>query len=171
MTRSLPDLTDVCAWIAWVRLAAAPFALLEVAIERGNYPPGHEPWAWAVAAAFAAGAVVFFLLEHYEIHGTPGDVAALVLDTAVVTGFVVVYGFEPNSPVRQLFVLVTVEAALRYGPRGAAWALASAPALAIFEWRAADRLDVPFDLGHVVFPVGLQVLVGLIVGSLARRAT
>src|SRR5918996_5275312 len=42
-------------WIAWARAAAVPFVLLEVALERGNYPSGDERLAWALAAAFVAG--------------------------------------------------------------------------------------------------------------------
>ena len=166
-----PRLQETGDWVAWIRLAAAPFALLEVVIERGNYPAGDEPWAWVIAGVFAAGAVALFAANRRGL--APRAVAALGLgfDTAVVSAFVVLYGFEPSSPVRQLLVLVVAEAALRYGKRGAAWAVTSAPALAIFEWRAADRLDVPYDPGHVLFPLGLQVLVGLIVGALAERAS
>jgi hypothetical protein len=161
LTRSLPDL------IPWARLAAAPFALLEVAIERGNYPDGHEAWAWALAAGFAAGAVVLVVV--------PWRLPGLLLDAAAVSGFVVLYGFEPNSPARELFFLVVAEAALLYGLRGGLLLPpAAAPALAVFEWRAADRLDVPFDVGHVLAPLALQLAVGVIVGVLAgsraRRA-
>jgi hypothetical protein len=161
---------DPADWIAWIRLLAAPFALLEVAIERGNYPEGDEPWAWAIGATFAAGAVGLFLAHRRALAPRALAAAALVFDTAVVSAYVVLYGFEPGSPVRQLLILVVIEAALRYGRVGAAWAITSAPALAVFEWRASERLDVPYDPGHVVFPIGLQLLVGLIVGTLARRA-
>ena len=164
-----PRLRDEEDWIAWIRVAAAPFALLEVVIERGNYPPGHEAWAWSLGAAFSAGACALLLAHRRRVAGRLLAGLALLFDTAVVSGYVVLYGFEPSSPVRQLLVLVVAEAALRYGRRGAAWALASAPALAIFEWRASDRLDVPYDPGHVVFPIGLQLLVGLIIGALAER--
>jgi hypothetical protein len=169
LTRSLPDLADARDWIAPIRVVIAPFALLEVAIERGNYPPGHETWAWATAGVFVVGAVAFFLTDRRRGDGGAAAVAALVLDTAVVSAFVVIYGFEPGSPVRQLLVLVVVEAALRYGKRGAVWAVTSAPALAAFEWRVSDRLELPYDPGHVVFPIGIQLLIGLIVGSLAVR--
>ena len=180
MTTSLRDLArrergrldDTEAWIAWVRLLAVPFAFLEVAVERGNYPPGHEGWAWAVTAVFAVGGIGLFLASR-----RPGadsrpllGAVALVFDTAVVSAYAAIYAFEPGSPVRQLFFLVVIEAALRFGRRGGVlWPLASAPALAVFEWRQSDRLELPFDPGHVIFPIALQVLVGLIVGSLAAR--
>lgn len=166
----LPRLERTSDWVAWIRLAAAPFALVEVAIERGNYPAGHEPWAWAIATTFVVGAIGLFAAERSGVRPGTVEPLGLAFDTAVVSAFVVLYGFEPSSPVRQLLVLVVVEAALRYGKPGAAWCVASLPALVLFESRAADRLDAPYDPGHVIFPVGLQLLVGLIVGALAERA-
>lgn len=158
-----PELERPADWIAWVRLVAAPFVLLEVVIERGNYPDGHERWAWILAGAFALGAVALF-------RARGAAPLALAWDTALVSGFVVLYGFEPSSPAREFLLLVVVEAGLRYGKAGAAWCVASAPALALFEWRASDRLGVEYDPGHVLGPLGLQLLVGLIVGRLADRA-
>jgi hypothetical protein len=49
-------------------------------------------------------------------------------------------------------------------------ALATAPALAFFEWRQAERLGFhPFDAGHVLGPVALGLFVGIVVGVLVRR--
>jgi hypothetical protein len=169
LTRSHSNL-GTADWIAWIRLLAAPFALLEVAIERGNYPEGDERWAWAIGATFAAGAVALFLAHRHQLAPRALGAGAVAFDTVVVSAYVVLYGFEPNSPVRQLLVLVVVEAALRYGPVGALWSITSAPALAVFESRASDRLETSYDPGHVLFPIGLQLLVGLIVGTLARHA-
>ena len=154
--------TSPASWVPRIRLAAAPFALLEVTIERGNYPPGDEAWAWMLAGAFVVGALLLAL--------RPLRLAGLVFDLAVVSGFVVLYGFEPSSPVRELFFLTAVEAALLFRLPGAILApLAAAPALSIFEWRAAERLDVGLDPGHVVGPMGLQLVVGLLVAALAAR--
>jgi hypothetical protein len=145
--------------IRWARLVAVPLAVLEVAVEHGNYPDGDERWAWALAGAFAIGASLLFAF--------PVRLPALAFDTAIVSGFVVLYGFEPSSPVRELFVLVAVEAGLLYGTRGAVWIVISVPALGVFEWRAADHLDEPFDPGHVLTPLGIQLAVALTVGALA----
>lgn len=153
------------AWIAWVRLAAVPFVFLEVAIESGNYPPGDEAYAWALASAFAAGALL--LLLRFRERAAVG----LGFDWTVVSLWVALYSFEAGTPVRQLMLLPVVEAALRYGVRGGAlMPLASLPALAFFEWRQAIRLDLhPFDPGHIVGPAGVGLLVGLVVGGLVRR--
>ena len=80
------------------------------------------------------------------------------------------YAVEPGTPARDLLVLPAVEAGLRYGRRGALWALTTIPALAVFEWRLSSELDVPYDVGHAIFPVGLYLLVGLVVGALSDRA-
>lgn len=156
------------SWIAWVRLAAIPFVLMEIAVERGNYPPGYEGWAWGVAAVFAVGALSLFWTHR---RGLDAGLAAYVFDAAVVSAYVVIYSFEPSSPVRQLLFLPVMEAGLRWGRLGGLLSpLASAPALAVFEWKVSDRLGVPYDPGHVIFPVALQLLVGLIVGALSERA-
>lgn len=146
-----------------MRILAVPFALADVALE--EFPPGDGAWAWVLALSFAAGATALALARRAPAW------LALAFDLAIVSGFVCLYGFEPSSPVRQLFVLTALEGAVVLGRRGAvAAALASSPALAVFEWRAADRLDVPYDPGHVVGPVGIQLLVGLAAAVLATRS-
>lgn len=167
LQRVTDEMRTTASWIAWVRLAAVPFVLTEVAIERGNYPPGYERWAWVAAASFAVGAVSLFWTHR---RGLEAGLAAYAFDAAVVSAFVVIYSFEPGSPVRELLFLPVIEAALRWGRLGGVLSpLASAPALAIFEWKVSDRLGVPYDPGHVIFPVALQLLVGLIVGALSER--
>src|SRR5919106_2731568 len=96
------------AWIAWARLAAVPFVFLEVATESGNYPPGDEAYAWALASAFAAGTLVLLRFRDRAAMG-------LVFDWALVSAWVALYSFEAGTPVRQLLVLPVVEAALRFG--------------------------------------------------------
>jgi hypothetical protein len=149
-------------WIARARLAAVPFAVAEVLIERGNYPPGYERWAWTITAVLAVGAVAMLVVRI--------PLAGLLLDLLVVSSFVCVYSFEPSSPVRELFFLVTVEAGLLLGARAALLLPPlSVPALWFFELEASDRLSVPYDVGHVLGPMGLQLLVALVVGRLAAR--
>lgn len=146
-----------------MRLIAVPFALLEVLIERGNYPPGYERWAWLTTGVFAAGALVLF---RYRSLALP----ALLFDTAVASAYVLVYSFELGTPVRQLLLLPVLEAALRHGLRGGLlWPLAAVPALGLFEWLHGDRHDLPFDPGHVLGPLGIAVLLGLAVGLLVER--
>jgi hypothetical protein len=144
-------------WIAGVRLAAAPFALADVALE--EFPPGDQGPAWTIAGVFAAGSLA--------LAARPHRLAGIGLDIGVVSAFVVLYAFEGGTPVRLLLVLVVLEGALGYGAAGGALvALASVPALALFEWRSPFD---PYDLGHVLGPFGILLLVGLIVGRSSRR--
>ena len=151
-------------WIPWARLIAVPFAFAEVAVESGNYPPGYERWAWTTTAGFAVGAVVLRFVRQ--------PLAGVLFDLIIVSAFVCIYSFEPNSPVRALLLLPVIEAALCYGARGGlVLPLASAPALAFFEVKTSDRLGVDFDPGHVLGPIALQIVVGLVVGRLAAGRT
>lgn len=144
-----------------------PFAVVEVLLERGSYPPGDERLAWGITIAFAAGAAL--LLPARRRRGAA--LAGLVLDLAAVSAYVALYSFEAGTTVRQILVLPVVEGALLYGVRGGVLvALATAPALAFFEWRQAERLGLhPFDAGHVAGPVALALFLGIVVGALVRR--
>jgi hypothetical protein len=159
--------TARAGWIAWARLAAVPLVLFEVAVERGNYPDGDERVAWALAGGFAFAAALL-LLARGRGWAAP---AGLAVDAAFVSAFVALYSFEAGTTARQVLVLPVVEGALLYALRGGLLLpLASLPALAFFEWRQAERLDLhPFDPGHVVGPVGIQLLVGVVVGALVAR--
>jgi signal transduction histidine kinase len=176
LTPELKRLNETERWIAWVRLAAVPFAIVEVGLLSTDYPAGYENWAWATTTLLAVGAVVLFLLSR------PGAFArapraiglfGLVLDTAIVTAFVLIYQYEIGSPVNQLFVVLLVEAAVRYGFRGGLlMPLAIAPLLAVAEWWRETRFDNPplgYQPDHVVFPWGLLTLTGMIVGWLVDR--
>ncbi len=175
MTPELKRLNETERWIAWVRLAAVPFAIVEVGLLSTDYPPGYEKWAWATTALLSAGAALFYLLSR------PGAFAraprgiglfGLVLDTIIVSAFVLIYQYEIGSPVNQLFFVLLVEAAVRYGFRGGLlMPLAIAPLLAVAEWWRETHFDNPHDFqpDHVVFPWGLLTLTGMIVGWLVDR--
>jgi signal transduction histidine kinase len=164
-------------WIAWVRLAAVPFAIVEVGLVTREYPPGYEPWAWAATGALALGAVLLFLLSRSSAVSDAAvrriGVLALALDTAVISAFVLIYQFEIGSPVRQLFYVLLVEAAVRYGIRGGlGMPIVLVPMLALCEWWRVVKFDTPPDhyvLDHVVFPWGLLTITGMIVGWLVDR--
>jgi signal transduction histidine kinase len=176
MSPDLERLRETERWIAWVRLAAVPFAIVEVGALSTNYPPGYEGWAWTVTAALAVAAVLLFLLSRPGVFVRAPrriGVLALALDTAVVSSFVLIYQYEVGSPVNELFVVLLVEAAVRYGIRGGVlMPLAVAPILGFAEWWRETKFDNPpagYQVDHVVFPWGLLTLTGLIVGWLVDR--
>lgn len=167
LDRDLERRETRAAWIAWARAASVPFVVLEVLVERGNYPSGDEALAWALAGVLALGAAL--LLRARRRPWAPG--LGLALDLGVVSAFVALYSFEAGTPVRQLLVLPIVEGALLYGVRGGVLlSLATVPALGFFEWRQAERLDLhAFDVGHILGPAGIGLFVGVVVGALVQR--
>jgi signal transduction histidine kinase len=167
-------LREIELWVAWLRLGGVLFAVLEVAFFSGTYPPGYEAAAWALTGALAAGAAVLFAIARRGPDAWLPVVgaSALLFDTAVVSAYAVLYTYEFGNQGRFTFVLVAVEAALRYGPVGAVGlALLTAAPLAFAEWWRVHHFgaDEPsFRADRITFPVGLLLLSGLIVGLLVR---
>ena len=120
------------------------------------------------------GALVLFLLSRRELT-KPAlrrlGLAALAFDFAIVSAYVLIFSFEQASPIRQIMFLPLVEAALRYGIPGALiLAAASAPVMATFEWLRERHCDPrSFHVDYVTLQLGIQVLMGLIVGWLVLR--
>ncbi|MGI8605885.1 MAG: ATP-binding protein [Gaiellaceae bacterium] len=166
-------LRETDAWIAWVRLAAVPFAAVQVLLTPA-YPDGYEVWAWIATALLAAGAGVFLFLTRLPRSLAERHVlgaASLAFDIGVVAAFVLVYSFEEGSPILQLLYLPLVEGALRYGLAGGlAVPFAQLPVVLVFEWWRTHRFDGgAFDADQVTFPLGLQLIMGLVVGWLVDR--
>ena len=160
--------------MAWVRLLAVPFALLEVGVFKTDYPPGYERWAWVLTWTLAAGALVLLLLA-YRVQSRSTwrriGLAALLFDTAIVYGYIFTFTFEPGTPIRLLVFIPLIEAALRYGlPGGIVMPAFSAAALALAEWWREERFPPQqFEIDRITFPVGIQLILGVIVGSLVNR--
>jgi signal transduction histidine kinase len=159
-------------WLAWVRLGAVPFAVLE-AIVAAPYPPDRAAWLWTTTVVFAAGAVVFLVLVRREPSPAALErlgLAALVFDFAVISSFILAVYYEPATQIRQVMILVLVEAAFRYGIRGGLMLAAlSIPVLGGFQWLRDDRLDRSFRWDNVAVQVGIEVMIVLIVGWLVER--
>ena len=174
MTGELERRRQIERWVAWVRLFAVPFAVVEVGVISSGYPPGYESWAWIITAVLGVGAVAFWLLARAELGLRAQKIlgfAALGLDAGVVSAYVVLYySYEPDSPVRQILFLPVAEAAVRYGAIGGALLpFALAPFLAWGEALRADRYERGFSADAVTLPLGIEIMVGLLVGWLAGR--
>jgi signal transduction histidine kinase len=162
-------------WIAWARLAAVPWAVLEVGVFTESYPSGaYQAAAWVTTAALALGAAAFFWLTRREAEPRvqrATALTALAFDAAIVWAYTVVYAFQPGTPIRQLLFFPVVEAALRFGlVGGVVTPLAQAPVLVAIEAWRADRFSPPdFTFDHVTFALGLQLGMGAVVGWLVSR--
>ena len=161
-------------WIAWIRLAAVVWAVIEVGVISHDYPEGYRTYAWIVTAVLAVGAIAVAVLARRAASArrlSAIGLGALALDTTVVLAYLAVFQFEEGIPTRGLVYLAVIEAAIRYGLRGGvALPLAALPALLAIEWFRADRFGPPdFDLRHVTVPTGIGLITGLIVGGLVRQ--
>src|SRR5439155_17385393 len=161
-------------WISWVRLVAAPWAALEVGV-LSNYPSGrYEAAAWATTAVFALGSVAFFLVDRSSIaprYQALVCLGGLAFDAAVIGAYALVFSYESGTPIRQLLFFPVVEAALRYGlVGGLAMPVALAPVLVATEWWRSDHFAPPaFTTDHIAFPLGLQFVMGAVIGWLVNR--
>jgi signal transduction histidine kinase len=159
--------------MAWVRVLAVPFAVLEVAVfKAGDYPQGYEAWAMAITTVLAAGAALFLVLAYRAPRSAWRAIgfAALLFDSAIVYAYVFVYAFEPGTPIRQLVFIPLIEAAIRYGlVGGLVMPAISAVLLVLAEWWRVSRFDGDFDVDRITFPVGIQLILGAVVGLLVNR--
>jgi signal transduction histidine kinase len=157
--------------MSWVRLLAVPFALLEVLVLREEYPSGYQARALAVTAVLAVGAGVLLVLAYRAPRSASHAIGlgAFLFDSAVAYGYIFVFVFEPGS-IRQLAFIPLVEAALRYGVRGGVVvALLSALPLSLYEWWRVERFETGnYDVDTITFTVGVQLILGAIVGSLVE---
>jgi signal transduction histidine kinase len=159
-------------WLAWVRLGAVPFAVFQAAITTG-YPPGHEAWVWATTAVLAVGAAAIWWLSRHDL--TPRDLArlgfaALAFDFLVVSSFVLALTFVRATPIRQLLILVLIEATFRYGiPGGLGFVVACVPTLVAYEWLRSDYFDERYHYENITLQLGVEVMIALIVGWLVER--
>ena len=161
-------------WIAWIRGCAVAWAVLEVGLITHDYPEGRRELAWLVTGALAIGAAAFAWLAHRNLGARALgrlSLAALAFDTAVVYAYYAIYQFEDGLPTRGLIYLAVVEAAVRFGILGGVvLPLVMFPALVGIEWSRADQFAPrDFDPRNVTIPLGIELIIGLIVGGLVKQ--
>ena len=173
MSLDLQRQRDLERWIAWIRLAAVGFAVVQVAIGK-DYPGGYEARAWAATAVLGVGSLVLFALAR-RTWGPQGQkalgLAAVAFDFAAVSAFVLIYSFERAGPIRQLLFLPLIEGAVRYGIPGAFVLTAlSAPVIAASESLRENRFSIRgYRYDYVTLQLGIELLMGLIVAWLLLR--
>lgn len=159
-------------WLAWVRLGAVPFAVFQTAVTTG-WPPGVELWAWVTVVVLAVGAVVLWNLTRRPL--LPAQLArlrlaALAFDFVVVSSFVLSLHFQRATPIRQVLILVLIEAAFRFGMRGGLWlTAASIPVLLGYELLRSAHFEEPYEWTNVTLQAGIMVMIALIVGWLVEQ--
>ncbi|MGZ4333483.1 MAG: ATP-binding protein [Gaiellaceae bacterium] len=155
-------------WISVVRLAAVPFAVLQVSLTSG-YPSGYQAVAWLLTAILAVGAVAFYAQARRSVNRA-FELAAMTFDFGIVAAFTILFAFEIGTPTRQLLFLAIVAGAARFGLSGGiVIALAAVPVSAWFEERRSQFFDVPYRVEFVTFQAGACLLMALLAGWLVTR--
>ena len=154
--------------LAVVRLAIVPLALVQLVIEREDFPPDYQAAAWAALAIQVAVAAALVPLA-FSRRARPRLVALLGLafDTVLSSALMLVYSFEPGQPLRTLLFLVVLEAALLFRVTGGlVLAFVGIPMLSLAEiWRSREfGYDIEPD--SVAFRVAIAAVLAAVVGRL-----
>lgn len=152
--------------LAWVRLALVPLALVQLLQTRDAFPDGYERTAWVLLAVQAGSALALFALARRPV-GDRLPLLGLCADAAVVLGLVLVYAFEDGHPLRALFLLIVLEAALIYRVRGGLLSAGVVTGmLACSEWWRSREFDDPAEPGSAVVRGLIALVLGVVVGRL-----
>jgi K+-sensing histidine kinase KdpD len=159
-------------WIGWARVFAAVFAVLQLILVTQEDPAANTDAGWIITGILAAGAVVFLLLAWRRFGRRTRTVlgaVALVFDTAIIYAYIFAHAFSAGTQGSRLLVLVVIEAAVRYGVwGGVGLTLLSVPLVALVEYTRPNAAN-GFEVRNVTLTIGIQLIVGLVVGGLTRQ--
>jgi signal transduction histidine kinase len=159
-------------WITYVRLAAVPFATVQVGVTTG-VPDGYQAAGWITTGVFAAGALVLYLTVRREPaprRALALGTVALVFDTAVVSAYVVAYSLERGTLTPETMFVPLIEGCVRFAVLGGLLVTAAAvPVIVAFERLHSDHFHQKFRYDFVSLHVGVELMIAVIVGVLVRR--
>ncbi len=148
-----------------VLLRAALVVVGAVAVGLTDFPPGYEPWAWAVVGFFAAVTIfsgALAVVELGPVTRARARILLLALDSAAAIGFIAVFSFESGEPWRALYLIPIAAAALRFGLVGGA----IAGALMVGATIVIDALGPGLQWRTALTRVLVGMLAGLVIGRL-----
>jgi signal transduction histidine kinase len=156
-----------------VRWVAMPFALLQVLTYYLPYPDHTREAALVVVAAFAVGNAALHLahLRWLDPQATFRiSLAASLLEFAIAMGLVVVYTFDVDTAIFAILYLLPLEAAVRFGRRGALLTMAAATvAYTLREVWGHAHYGNDFVLASITYRMGIGFIIAAVVGSMAAR--
>lgn len=154
-----------------VRWAGVVFAGVQVATYYLPYPAGVLPVAAAIVVGLALGNVaVMVALRQVTDYSAMRriEVAALILDGAVVMGMVFVYTFDPDTAMWAVIYILPLEGAIKFGQRGSLLTMAAATlTYGVREWYGEIAYDNPVLLTSVSFRMGIGFIIAGVAGAMA----
>jgi signal transduction histidine kinase len=156
--------------LAVVRLGVLVLGAAYLGLQWDVMPEGYRVLGVCVVLAhLVLGVALFVLGQKRLVRGRYLMRAAVVVDLALVTGYVFTYAFESGQPLRSLFYLVVLESALLFRTRGGVIAaLATVPLLTAAELWHAHALDSDPQPESVVLRGAVALLLGGITGRLVE---
>jgi signal transduction histidine kinase len=152
-----------------VRLVVFVLGAAYVALQWDDIPDGYRALGVTVLCAhLVLGLALFVLARTRLIRARRLAYAGVLIDMALITGYVFTFAYEPGQPLRSLFYLVVLEAALLFRtPGGLIAAAATIPLLAAAElWRAEEVGSAEPD--SVVLRGAVALLLGGVTGRLVE---
>lgn len=155
-----------------VRWVGLPWALFQVLVYEGAYPPGFMALGLGLVGLLGVGnAAINIWHRRPGAAGQAGRIAAagLLLDTLVLVGFVYLYTFDPSSALWAILFILPLEGAVSFQLGGAlsAWA-AMVVLYTLREVWGSNRYDYPLELNSITFRMGIVGIVSLVAGLMAR---
>ncbi|WP_370327458.1 sensor histidine kinase, partial [Euzebya sp.] len=167
----MAELTRAQRVLSVIRLAAIPFAALQVLTYYLPYVDGQQRIAWAAVGLLAVGTPIVWVGASRvttRAAATRWAVAGLAMDTTALLTLVVAYTFDPNTAVWAILFLIPIEGAFLFNSVGAMGSLAAVVVgYTLREVYGAVALDVPFLWQSVSFRMGLATILAVAVGVLS----
>ena len=159
--------------LRWFVVAFGVFQTLLTIEVQPRAPDYAVPLAFVLVAMLAIGNVIISILtegaERVERLRAIG-LAAFVLDLGVTLGLVWAYANDPTDSTWVLVFILPLEGAIRYQLAGALVPVAlTAVSETLREYSLASRFPVyRVDLANVAFRVGVQLVIAIVAGLMAR---
>lgn len=154
-----------------IRWVAAAFGLEQALTYYRPYPPDMLPLALILTGVLAAANVVVWLAVRRtstERSARRLSVTSLVLDAAVVLGFVFVYTFDEQTAIWALIYILPLEAAIRFQLKGALATMAVATLVyAAREVYGASVFGNDLLLTSITFRMGIGFIIAGVSGAMA----
>jgi K+-sensing histidine kinase KdpD len=154
--------------LAGVRVVVV--AVVAILVLTSDFPPGYAFWAWLTLALFTLATTALALSTRVTLSPPVRQivrVAAIVSDGAVAIAFMYVFSYQATQPLRTLYLIPIVLAALRFGLRGGLLAAVfAAPFIAGQELFRADYFGVDPSWRGVAVRALIGVLAGVVAGRL-----
>ena len=155
--------------LVWVRWAGVAFGLLQVTLEDASA----RPLGYAIVAALAVANLCIAWLNGRTAslaRQRALGAAAMASDTAALVGLTYLYAFQPHGSAWLILYLAPLEAALRYGMRGALGAAAAVSLLYLPREVYRELVfGFPASVPSAVFRLGVLWIVAAFGGATAQQ--